>query len=77
MYAEIVQIFQMTDDELRRYPAVLQALEEDGIPAEWTDGDDGVEWRYEVHEIQGLKEALQAAFPEVDFGRIELLVIWK
>ncbi len=74
---EVVQTFLMTDDELRRYPAVLKALEEDGIPAKWTDGDGNVEWRYEVHEIQGLKEALQAAFPEVDFGRIELLVIWK
>ena len=60
---ELPQYFLMTEDELRCYPAVAQVLEEDGLPAEW--------------EVKGLKEALQAAFPEVDFGKVDLLVVWK
>lgn len=74
---QLAQHFLMTEDELRRYPAVVQVLEKDGISAEWTDGDGGIELRYEISEVKGLKEALQAAFPEVDFGKVDLLVVWK
>ena len=63
--------------ELRSCPAVAQVLEEDSIPAEWTDGDGGVELRYEISEVKSLKEALQAAFPKVDFGKVDLLVACK
>lgn len=74
---QVAQHFLMTEDELRRYPAVAQVLEKEGIPAEWTDGDGNVELRYEVDVVNGLKDALQAAFQDVDFGKVDLLVVWK
>jgi len=56
-------------------PQVRAVLGEEAVPAVWTDGEGGVEERYEVHEIPGLQKALQEAFPHVDFGRVELLVV--
>jgi len=56
-------------------PQILSLLNEEGVPAVWTDGEGNVEEHYEVHEIPGLREALQKAFPHVDFGKVELLVV--
>jgi len=67
--------FYATKQELP--PSVLRVLDEEAIPAIWTDGEGGEEHRYEIHEIHGLRDALAKAFPEVDFGEVELLVVWE